>query len=119
MSLSKIVEQMIGPDRGRFKLSEIDILTPYVSASFFRELFALKPAKVRLTTDIACPQRDLDAVASLAPRKLAQIRVGQCAGIVHAKLFLFHWQNKETLRVRHYLVWGSLTCFMNSGQKSV
>lgn len=82
-------------------------MSPYVSASFFKTLLAHKTSTIRLTTDAACPQRDRDAVVKVAKRKLADIGVGQCNGIVHAKLFLFHWQNKTTQRYRRFLLWGS------------
>ena len=107
MNLASIVKHMLGDDRQMFRLAEVDILSPYVSASFFESLFTHKPRTVRLTTDIACPQRDRDAIVEVAKKKLANIRVGQCNGIVHAKLFLFHWQNKTTQRYRRFLLWGS------------
>ena len=107
MKLKKLRDICIGKNQKNYHLAHVDILSPYLSDSFFDKLKTLKPKKVFITTDAGCSSAVIKSVEQKTGNILGHIKLAHCTGIVHAKCYLFHWKNKTTNRFRRLLLWGS------------
>lgn len=106
-TLSDFITHTLGPKTAQYRLDQVDLLSPYLSAPFFQSLAELSPTKIFLTTDAGCNPLEVDGIRRIFGRRLASITLGSCRGIVHCKAFLFHWKHKVTGRYKRFLLWGS------------
>ncbi len=109
MNLCEILQQAYPKGLQDLNLSRVDIVSPYISEGFFNQLLELEPKEVFLVVDAGCSERDIVNVKQLLGDILVndKIRLGKSAGLVHAKLFLFHWTNNQTRSTSQLLIWGS------------
>lgn len=107
MNLKHLRDSCIGTSKHRYTLERVDILSPYLSEQFFDNLSSLKPGSISIATDASCSSELIGKIEKKLAPKLKGIRLAQCAGIVHAKCYLFHWKNKKTNRYKRLFLWGS------------
>lgn len=111
MNLEELRDGCLGRDANNYFLESVDIISPYLSSSFFEKIKDIKPKSIFIVTDAGCSSDVLaDVRKTLAEKpkiKLDAIKLAQCTGIVHAKCYLFHWKNKATNRLKRVLLWGS------------
>lgn len=108
LDLKELRDNCLGESLHRnYSLAKVEMLSPYLSDTFFNELKKLKPKKVFILSDAGCSDDLIDSIKQSLGRQLGDIKLAQCAGIVHAKCYLFHWQNKDTKRYKRLLLWGS------------
>lgn len=94
-------------EKEQYTLKRVDILSPYISESFFKKLVELEPRKVYITTDAGCSSKIVEAVKKTLGNKLGKIKHAHCKGIVHAKCYLFIWENPTTKKCKRLFLWGS------------
>ncbi len=107
MNLKYLEKCCIGRSKDKFTLEQVDIISPYISGSFFTKLKQLKPKKVFILTDAGCSSKDINEIETILKNRLEEIKLSYCSGIVHIKAYLFHWKNNRTNKYRRLLLWGS------------
>ena len=107
MNLKYLEKCCIGTSKDKFTLEQVDIISPYISGSFFLKLKKLKPKKIFILTDAGCSSNDIQEIQTILKRKLIEIKFSYCSGIVHLKTYLFYWRNNRTNRYKRLLLWGS------------
>ena len=107
MELTHLKDTFLGTSKKKYSLERVDIISPYLSDYFFKKLKKIKPKKIFVVTDAGCSPAMINDIKDMLEKKLDQVKLAQCAGIVHAKCYLFHWKNRETNRFKRLLLWGS------------
>ncbi len=107
MDLKYLRDICTGNIHKNYHLETVDIVSPYLSDSFFAKLKKLKPHNVHIVTDAGCSTTAINDVKMKLGKNLSQIKLAHCSGIVHGKCYLFHWKNNETNRYKRLLLWGS------------
>jgi hypothetical protein len=90
-----------------YELEAVDILSPYLSDTFFDKLGELEPQHVYVTTDAGCSSTKIESIERSLGEIPTQLKLAQCEGIVHAKCYLFTWRNRRVNRYKRLLLWGS------------
>ena len=91
------------------RLDRVDIVSPYISKGFFEQLLKFKPVEVSLVVDAGCSVDDIKKIINLLGDNLVNetVRLGKSVGLVHSKLFLFHWSKSPNGTDNRLLLWGS------------
>lgn len=107
MKLKTLKNICIGISKHQYTLERVDIISPYLSVSFFDKLNTLNPKKVFITTDAGCSTNIIEDIKQKLASRLETVKYASCNGIVHAKCYLFHWKNESTNKFRRLFLWGS------------
>ena len=65
MNLKYLEKCCIGRSKDKFTLEQVDIISPYISGSFFTKLKKLKPKKVFTLTDAGCSSKDINEIETI------------------------------------------------------
>ena len=110
MDLNEILSSVYtSNDLNIMRLDRVDIVSPYISEGFFEQMLKYKPVEVSLVVDAGCSADEIKNVIKLLDDKLVNVtvRLGKSTGLVHSKLFLFHWSNCPNSVDNCLLLWGS------------
>ncbi len=78
MNLKYLEECCIGASKDKFTLERVDIISPYISSSFFLKLKKLKPKKIFILTDAGCSSNDTKEIQNILKRHLEEIKLSYC-----------------------------------------
>jgi hypothetical protein len=108
MKLSEVVNGIFGGTKaGEYFLESVDLISPYLSNSFFCDLSKLKPKAVYVVTDAGTSSDLVAEVEAVKKANIEQVFLAKSDGIVHAKVYFFRWKNKSTGKYKKVLLWGS------------
>ena len=66
MDLKNLRDICLGNNHKNYQLEHVDILSPYLSDSFFAKLQRLKPKEVYITTDAGCSSAVIKSIEKCA-----------------------------------------------------
>lgn len=111
MKLETFLTEVCGP-KG-YHLAELLVVNPYPVPDFFRDVAkALRPKHCVLVVDDGWPPSRIEAVQRVLRRAkvratIHRVQAPESGALVHAKLYLFRWQNPTGNRQLRKLYFGS------------
>ncbi|MFK5971534.1 MAG: phospholipase D-like domain-containing protein [Candidatus Marithrix sp.] len=95
----KIIKDICTQVGTNYKLEKINIISPYFSERNFLSEF--KNCEISFVTDISCPEEKASEI-----KKKDIYRFAKCDnGILHAKIYLFHFKSRD--KIKYVFLWGS------------